>query len=624
MSLLTLLGRKKVAPSYSDEALALFARFQNDPPPVFKAAYDAFLTHEGVLDILAKLDGFYCGAAHDLQGTTVNWIADQYNLTLNGTFEHIPGWHLKGNGSNAWAATGANMQSLTNTVQNSATMLAYFPEPAAGGNIIGTEGSGDRFRLAVGPTNIGLRLMDATTMLPNHGSNGKGLFAGVRSASNAKRTVMNGTNVSTATTASSAPINENIALFRNSTAYSASGAAFVGFGAALTNEELQTLQVAMEAYLAIAEPRVFVIPGSGQSNYRRLHDHTTNLGSGTGVAGSDVLTHTMLPLIQTHLDAQYNDGRVNRIIAPLSDTMVGGTRLLRGDDATAQHPNNESWWDNTENLPDGQPAQLATTFATKMQELANRIDPSKWTKVCILFTHEGQGSPANGVFPATLSAWKEAFGKLTDYYFADVFDRDDITVIIRANGGDGTADNRQRAFRRLQGETAAEYDFAILSNETTDLQRVNANDVHPVPRATSDFGYELDGKRLSPLIAAKGFGCAGLVCRGPEIASASAVNSTTIDVTIAYGPDCGGTDFTPDSGIVGFEVTDSGGTKTISSAVRQDASTIRLTLADALASGTVSVRYEPIAGALDRTKMVVDNYGPTFPLAHGVVTFEHP
>ena len=77
--------------------------------------------------------------------------------------------------------------------------------------------------------------------------------------------------------------------------------------------------------------------------------------------------------------------------------------------------------------------------------------------------------------------------------------------------------------------------------------------------------------------------------RGPEITSASFADSNKkiIDVTIAHR---GGNDFTPSTGITGFQVTNDADTMTPSSAVRQSASTIRLALAKAI-TGNSTVRY---------------------------------
>ncbi len=77
--------------------------------------------------------------------------------------------------------------------------------------------------------------------------------------------------------------------------------------------------------------------------------------------------------------------------------------------------------------------------------------------------------------------------------------------------------------------------------------------------------------------------------RGPYIVSADYADDTrqVVDVTIAHR---GGTDITPQSGITGFSVLDNTTEATITSAQRQDATTIRLTLSTPIA-GSGSVRY---------------------------------
>lgn len=242
-------------PEYSPEAEALFARFSNQPSDTYKDAIDDFYTTTGMAAILAKLDALYCLALHDTQAITRNWVADAYNLTLHGTTTHTPGLQLKANGTTGYAATGANLQSLTHLQQNSACMFAYFAEAAVSGSIIGTDSSGDAFRMTVGTTQIISRIHDTTSLSNNHGGDGSGLFASARSGASAKRNTMNGTIIgSGSTTSSQSPINENIVLFRNGSSYSGSGIAFAGFGANLTDEELGTLNTAMAAFLAAVNP----------------------------------------------------------------------------------------------------------------------------------------------------------------------------------------------------------------------------------------------------------------------------------------------------------------------------------------------------------------------------------
>jgi hypothetical protein len=74
-----------------------------------------------------------------------------------------------------------------------------------------------------------------------------------------------------------------------------------------------------------------------------------------------------------------------------------------------------------------------------------------------------------------------------------------------------------------------------------------------------------------------------------RIASAQFADETLTVVRVALSHR-GGTDFTPTSAIPGFTVTDAGGTKTISLAVRFDATHVDLTLSSACV-GTTSVLY---------------------------------
>ena len=96
---------------------------------------------------------------------------------------------------------------------------------------------------------------------------------------------------------------------------------------------------------------------------------------------------------------------------------------------------------------------------------------------------------------------------------------------------------------------------------------------------------------------------------GPTISGASLVNTTTVDVTLTAA---GGTDIAPATGITGFQVLDDGTPVTISSAARQDASTVRLALASPIA-GTPTVRYG--YGAFpDMSGAVLDNSTLPLPL----------
>jgi len=96
--------------------------------------------------------------------------------------------------------------------------------------------------------------------------------------------------------------------------------------------------------------------------------------------------------------------------------------------------------------------------------------------------------------------------------------------------------------------------------------------------------------------------------RGAEIASFTANSSTETDINLTH---TAGTDFTPTTAITGFRVLDAGTPETISAAVRQDATTIRLT--HGTVAGAISVDYL-YGKAPTITGIVLDNTALTLPL----------
>ena len=103
--------------------------------------------------------------------------------------------------------------------------------------------------------------------------------------------------------------------------------------------------------------------------------------------------------------------------------------------------------------------------------------------------------------------------------------------------------------------------------------------------------------------------------RGPYIAGAKLVTGTknVIDVTIAHR---GGTDFSPNANITGFEVFDNGLNVTISSVERISPTTIRITIASDISS-IATLRYlygaQPVV-----TGMVKDNTPLSLPLENTI------
>lgn len=171
------------------------------------------------------------------------------------------------------------------------------------------------------------------------------------------------------------------------------------------------------------------------------------------------------------------------------------------------------------------------------------------------------------------------------------------------------------ALGRLTIATSNDADYAAIRGAHIDA----GNDAGNYLISTHDFALS-DGLHFMPASSVAAgdrmaqcikheYGLAAY-SRGPVVASAS-ISGTTVDVLLNHD---GGTDFTPSTGITGFDVLVDGSPVTISSAVRQTANTVRISLA-ATPSGAVTLRFGygrdfSIAG------LVKDNTAITLPIEY--------
>ena len=167
---------------------------------------------------------------------------------------------------------------------------------------------------------------------------------------------------------------------------------------------------------------------------------------------------------------------------------------------------------------------------------------------------------------------------------------------------DATKDGYWTAFRKTQIEAANQLTGVYYSHSNMDATLTDEYHYDAASYATS-------GKRYARAVAVLN---SDETTYSKWFATAAArVDATTTDITLVHSM---GTDFTPTTGITGFEVSDDGGAtwEVPSAAVRQAATTIRLTHTD---MGTVSrqIRYQS-GLAPDRTGIVVDNSALVNPL----------
>lgn len=159
--------------------------------------------------------------------------------------------------------------------------------------------------------------------------------------------------------------------------------------------------------------------------------------------------------------------------------------------------------------------------------------------------------------------------------------------------------------RRAQVDVALQANN-VLSSWIDDLPM--ADNVH-----LNASGYVGQGTRVARATAyALGLSS---YARGPAIASASKLTTTTIEVVLTHR---GGTDFTPTSGITGFEVLIGGSPVTLSSVARTAANKITITTAAAM-SGAASLRYQygPTPAV---TTPAFDNSTDTLPIGSEATT----
>lgn len=268
----------------------------------------------------------------------------------------------------------------------------------------------------------------------------------------------------------------------------------------------------------------------------------------------------------------------------LIDSGVGGTQLTGGID----------WGDDT--------ASTYSGAVNKITAVGGKVESVLWV--------QGEADALLSVSSATYQTALETL--ITTRMRGDVTNGSDQTNLPffignigrRTDGVDADTQAIRTALKTVADGAIADVYFAA---EMYDLPLVDT--VH-----LTSAGYTTHGQRFAQaVIDILG---TGTYHRGPQIASASQVDSTTVDVTLTHSS---GSDFTPTSAITGFEVFDDATPLTVSAAVRQSATVIRLTVTPAIA-GIATARY--MYGANPTiTGVVLDNSGLTLPLEMAGDTF---
>lgn len=212
---------------------------------------------------------------------------------------------------------------------------------------------------------------------------------------------------------------------------------------------------------------------------------------------------------------------------------------------------------------------------------------------------QGEGDAGVGVSQANYYA---ALGTLFADWRTTSFSQASLPIVVATLAKRtvaGYTDAQGQAITDAQIQKCA--DANIYRVDRKDLG-MDADGIHHNPA-----GYEALGARCARAVAY----AVGAVAtyRGPRIASVNQVSGAVFDVQLTHDM---GSDFTPTSSITGFRVLDGGTPATISSAVRQTASSIRLTLSATPSSLPVVQYLYGIAPTV--TGVVVDNGALTLPL----------
>ncbi len=172
-----------------------------------------------------------------------------------------------------------------------------------------------------------------------------------------------------------------------------------------------------------------------------------------------------------------------------------------------------------------------------------------------------------------------------------------IVMMIKRPGGE---DGPNQAIRNAQNNVAQNVADCYLAATTLDLK--NQGTQHLTHRAYTNLGFRVAQTVLFLLGKEEYY-------RGPSVVGVTQIDTKNIDVAIRHR---GGTDFTPASGISGWEVVTEDLPAFVSEVNRHDAQTIRITLKDPI-TGPAHVRY--LHGAMpDTANPVRDNSPLSLPL----------
>lgn len=235
---------------YETEASALFARMTSKPNAPRRALINNTyrLLKEG--GVFSRLDSLYVLAAHDAQSARLNWVSNQFNLTLSGSPTFISDRGYQGDGLVTYLASGFNPTTSGGKFsQNDASMSVWSrSDVAENGRDIGNSNSTIASRIGTG--GLGTRGNVAATQVSSISPDSAIGFSGwSRSSAANYQPYKNGAALTPITIASAALVNEDFRILSGVASLSSKQIAVGSWGQSLTNAQMSAFYSAMQSYL---------------------------------------------------------------------------------------------------------------------------------------------------------------------------------------------------------------------------------------------------------------------------------------------------------------------------------------------------------------------------------------
>lgn len=233
---------------YREDANRLFGRMSGNMTPARKALISEALGDMDDAGILAKLDLFYCLAAHNAQSARLNWVSATFPMIVTAAPVFTADRGYAGDGVSARLDVGA--WTPVKAVQDSTT-LGLFVRTAAT-----YDGVASRYGLYTGPSRLVRRPTTEANIewRVNDGSNANtavagqtGHFAIRRTASNERSIWRNGAQVATSSQASSGNGSRFDLFHANGSGFGDQQVSIAYAGAALSDQEMADMHTIITA-----------------------------------------------------------------------------------------------------------------------------------------------------------------------------------------------------------------------------------------------------------------------------------------------------------------------------------------------------------------------------------------